>query len=212
MTEQTNTAQQHGEMGTTLERFVKMAQRRNYLILDTETTGLHDGEIVQISIVNPDGDALLNTLVKPVLPIPADATRIHGITDAHVADAPGWAAIALLVQDIIADHDVIVYNAVYDRKMMYRSGELCGIEYIKWKDVARWYCAMEAYAEFWGDWNSYRSSYTWQRLTAACYQQNIAVTEAHSALGDCLMTRALVEKMSRKHASGGLTWSDAPDF
>ncbi len=195
MTDMTNTAQQHGEMGTTLERFLKAAQRRNWLILDTETTGLHDGEIVQIAIVNPDGEALLNTLVKPMLPIPPDATRIHGITDAHVADAPSWATIALLVRDILSNHDVIVYNAVYDRKMMHRSAEYARIEKIDWKTLSHWYCAMEAYAEFWGDWNAYHNSYTWQRLTAACNQQNLTVADAHDALGDCMMTRALVEKM-----------------
>lgn len=53
--------------------------------LDTETTGLGStDEIIEISIIDDDGSTLLETLVKPSQPIPADSTRVHGITDADV--------------------------------------------------------------------------------------------------------------------------------
>ncbi|MEG4235921.1 hypothetical protein QUA40_28375 [Microcoleus sp. Pol11C3] len=41
------------------------------LILDTETTGLDNAEIVEIAVINPLGEALLNTLVRPRISIPA---------------------------------------------------------------------------------------------------------------------------------------------
>ena len=51
----------------------------NCAILDTETTGLYDdAEIVEISIIDENGGVLLDTLVKPLKPIPAEATAIHG--------------------------------------------------------------------------------------------------------------------------------------
>jgi DNA polymerase III alpha subunit (gram-positive type) len=53
----------------------------NWVILDTETTGLYDAEIVEIAVVDPLGEALLNTLVKPTIPIPTEVIEIHGITD-----------------------------------------------------------------------------------------------------------------------------------
>ena len=66
----------------------------NCAILDTETTGLYDdAEIVEISIIDENGGVLLDTLVKPLKPIPAEATAIHGITNEMVATAPTWVAI-----------------------------------------------------------------------------------------------------------------------
>lgn len=54
----------------------------NFVILDTETTGLdeHD-EIVEVAVIDMSGKVLLNTLVNPIQPIPYEATQIHGITN-----------------------------------------------------------------------------------------------------------------------------------
>ena len=61
------------------------------IYLDTETTGLdRTAEIIDIALVTNEGAVLFNTLVKPVRPIPAESSRIHGIFDDHVATAPGW--------------------------------------------------------------------------------------------------------------------------
>lgn len=179
-----------------LTDFLKMVKSEKFFVLDTETTGLHVGEIVQIAIVDPTGKVALDTLVKPVNGIPSDATSIHGITNEMVSDAPGWNVVSEWVMEIIRDSDLIVYNAVYDRKMMHQSHEHYSSEKINWREIARWYCAMEAYSEYYGDWNDYHQSYRWQRLTAAMYQQDLPTKDAHSALGDCLMTLALVRKMA----------------
>jgi DNA polymerase-3 subunit epsilon len=181
-----------------LEAFKSMVKRGGFVVLDTETTGLTDGEICQIAIINDSGAILLNSYVKTVKPIPAEAQRIHGITDEMVASAPGWAAIAPRVKEILSGKDVIIYNAVYDRrKMMHKSAEHAGMEKIEWKDFARFWCAMEAYAEYNGDWNDYHQSYRWQKLTDAVRQQRVTVdAKAHDALGDCLMTLSVIKKMS----------------
>lgn len=51
------------------------------MVFDTETTGLDGSDgIVEVSCVSGQGEVLLDTLVRPVAPIPADATAIHGIT------------------------------------------------------------------------------------------------------------------------------------
>ena len=170
-----------------------------FVVLDTETTGLHDGEIVEISIIDHSGAILLSSYVKPVGAIPRDAYEIHVIDAVTVAEAPGWAGVARMVEQIIGGKQVIVYNATYDRRMMHQSDEASGRGYTNWGKLARWECAMEAYAQFYGDYNDYRHSYRWQRLTAACKQQGIPEPEAkaHSALGDCLRTLALLKVMAQ---------------
>ncbi len=112
--------------------------------------------------------------------------------------APPWAIVSAQVRNIIRGHDVITYNAAYDRKMMHLSDDAHGFERIDYGAIANWYCAMEWYAELWGDWNRYRKSYRWQRLTAAMVQQGLPESNAHSALGDCLMTLSLIRRLTSK--------------
>ena len=168
-----------------------------FCVLDTETTGLDQrAEIVSIAIVDQDGQTLLNTLVKPTRPIPPDATRIHGITNEAVADAPSWAEVYVQVKQIISGHPLIIYNAEYDIAMLYQSSDLANVAPVNWvnlpSDVA---CAMIEYAKVWGEWNDYYESYRWQKLTAACQQQGIEVVGAHGALADALMTLKLCRKV-----------------
>lgn len=176
---------------TALQQLEAAYKRANWVILDTETTGLDRGEIVQISIVGMDGKPLLNTLVKPVRSIPHDAQRIHGITDEMCAKAPGWREIAPLALLAIQGKDLLVYNATYDRKMMHQAGEAAGMTKIEWREAANWVCVMEAYAEFHGEWSDYRQSFKWQKLTDAAWRLGVERKDAHSAFGDCVMTQGV---------------------
>jgi len=179
-----------------LQGLLNIIRSGQYLILDTETTGLERGEIVQISVIDSSGTALINTLVKPVEPIPASTTRIHGITNQMVAAAPRFVEVIDNLRQTLNGQQVIVYNAVYDRKMLHQSAEAAGIEKTDWKAISRWWCAMEAFAEVYGDWNSMRRSYRWQKLSIAARHYGISVVDEHSALGDCLTTLAVCKHMA----------------
>lgn len=174
--------------------FLEMVKRGDFLVLDTETTGLDRGEIIQIAIVDCKGNVLLDSLVHPVKSIPN--TDIRGISDADVANAPRWTEIAPTVESLVRGRDLIVYNAVYDRKMMHQSNEASLLPKVAWKEITNWHCAMLAYAEIYGDWNDYHHSYRWQRLTDAVIQQGLNVSNAHTALGDAMMTLELVKKIA----------------
>ena len=67
------------------------------VVLDTETTGLDAAKdmVIEIGAYRPafgratEEADVFATLVNPGLPIRAASTRIHGITDADVAEAEG---------------------------------------------------------------------------------------------------------------------------
>jgi len=166
-----------------------------YYILDTETTGLHDGEICQIAIIDNHGTVWFNNYVKTRDPIPADVTAIHGITDEMVKEAPTWETVAPVIQDFLKGQVCIVYNAVYDRKMMHKSAERWNMPHYEWKLNTTFLCAMDAYSEYYGDWNDYFKSYRWQKLAHAARHCGVSVINAHSALGDCQMTLGVVKHM-----------------
>lgn len=162
--------------------------RADWCILDTETTGLrHDAEIVQIAILEPTGQVLLDTLVKPVRPIPWDATAIHHITNEMVADAPSFLSIAPALRELIGGLTVAIYNADFDERMLQQSALACG-----WTDYdlpifsADYTDVMEPYSQWVGAWNSRFGSYTWQRLPGG----------DHTALGDARATLAVIQRMA----------------
>ena len=81
--------------------------RRPLAFIDLESTGTSPSSdrIVEIAIlkVNPDGgeDFRCNR-VNPGVPIPAEATAIHGITDADVASEPTFMAYARSLSGFLA--------------------------------------------------------------------------------------------------------------
>lgn len=180
-----------------LTSFKSMIQRGEFVILDTETTGV-DGksEICQIAIVDGLGNVLIDTLIKPIGRIPSVATSIHGITNAMVANSPAWGDIVPQLVPMLDGRDVIAYNALFDRKMMHKSSEAAGLPKTDWKQFSRWWCAMEAFAEVYGKVDRYSGKYRWQKLATAAQYYNVTVTTAHTAVDDCITTLAVARAIA----------------
>lgn len=90
---------------------------RPLAFFDLETTGIRIGRdrIVQIGIVRlmPDGSReSYQTLVNPEMPIPAEATAVHGITDLDVAMAPRLQDVAEEVLEHLAGCDLGGFNVI----------------------------------------------------------------------------------------------------
>jgi DNA polymerase-3 subunit epsilon len=88
---------------------------RALVVLDVETTGTDPmtDRIVQFGAVRiePGGSQeCLNMLVNPGCKIPAEATAIHGITDAQVEMRPKFPDLAHLVVGFLADADFAGYR------------------------------------------------------------------------------------------------------
>lgn len=171
----------------------------DFVVLDTETTGLHaPAQILQIAVIAPCGKTILNELVIPVLPIPLEATAVHGL-NAELCLSKGhpWQAVKERVMEAIGQQFVVTYNAKFDRYMMHCSDEAHKIAVTDYHEHAQWICAMEWYAEIYGDWDEYHQSYRWQKLSNALVQQGLLPSNAHDALGDCRMTLNLIRKLAQ---------------
>lgn len=159
-----------------------------WVILDTETTGLgRYDEIVQIGAIDGAGNVLIdNVLIRPTISIPGDAIAIHGISNQMVADAPFFADVFPKVHRLTSGKLLVIYNADYDLRMFRQSGR--DMTWLIGWDFAACECAMQRYAEWYGEWNDYFGSFKWQRLPSG----------DHSALGDCRATLKLIQEMAKE--------------
>jgi len=114
---------------------MKLKLERPLVFFDLETTGLDvkTTRIVEIALlkVYPDGrtESFL-TLVNPEIPIPSEATQIHGINNFDVMDKPTFKEIAIDVFSIIKGCDLAGYNVVsYDVPILINELKRAGIEY-----------------------------------------------------------------------------------
>ncbi len=97
---------------------------RPLVVFDLEATGLNKrtDRVVAIALVRyePIGTAeTVSYLLNPGLPIPEEATAIHGITDADVASAPTFADMAEILERHFAGADLAGYNVLgFDIQML----------------------------------------------------------------------------------------------
>lgn len=166
--------------------------------LDTETTGTdRNSEIVEVCIVNEDGKVLYQSFVKPISPITADTTRIHGITNDMIRGAPNWLRVWPEVEAVIADRYIGIYNADFDLRMMQQTHAKYRLPWIA-NPVARNFCIMKMYAQFYGDWDPVRGSYRWQSLDSAGRQCHIPLRNTHRAFDDCLLAREILAYIAKQ--------------
>lgn len=164
--------------------------------LDTETTGLERrDEIVEISILDSDGSVLLQSTVKPLQPIPAAATRVHGITNADVATSPAWPVLWPKIRSLIFSRTIVAYNAAFDLRMMQQTHT----QYrLTWRESFEWFDLMALFSKYRGDWDPLRRSMRLFKLEEAGRYFGISLPNAHRASADSLLTRAVLHTLAGK--------------
>lgn len=95
------------------------------VVLDTETTGLNprDGHrIVEIGALEMVNKVLtgksFHYYINPERSMPAEAYRIHGISDEFLKDKPLFKDIAQEFLDFIEEGSLVIHNASFDIKFL----------------------------------------------------------------------------------------------
>lgn len=152
------------------------------IILDTETTSLQ-GEVVELAVINSAGTTLFNQRFCPVSALDPAAVAIHGLSAEMLAHEPPFPAHFEQLRHILETAGrVVIYNAVFDTLALWRTTQLHQLPTLHFTGE----CAMEWYAQWFGEWSHYRHAYKWQKLEGG----------DHSALGDCLATLNLLKLMA----------------
>ncbi len=110
-----------------ITKATKFEKLRDFIAIDTETTGLKCGgndiiEICAIKFLKYRPVEKFHTYLKPRKSIPASATEINGITDDMVCNAPKFSQIKSSLQEFIGDLPLVAHNAPFDMKFLHVSG------------------------------------------------------------------------------------------
>lgn len=103
----------------------------DFTVVDVETTGLAAAteRVIEVAAIRVRGGTTIDefaTLVNPCRPI--DNTEYHGITSAHVADAPTWAQIAPVLQSYLSGSVMVCHNSVFDHAFLAHEFERVGVD------------------------------------------------------------------------------------
>lgn len=90
--------------------------KRPIIFFDLETTGVDTSRdrIVELSLVKimPDGEQIIKTRrLNPEIPIPAEATAVHHISDEDVKDCPTFKQVAKSLREFITGCDFGGFNS-----------------------------------------------------------------------------------------------------
>lgn len=162
------------------------------IYFDIETSGLRSDQdrIVEIAAYSPIRDKGFDKLIQPGIPIPAEVSKIHGITDQMVADAPPFAKIAEEFCRFCqcqegAEPLLIAHNCFgFDQHFLRAEFERAGLPAPTWRylDSLKWA-------------RKYRPDLPRHGLQFLRQIYGIEANQAHRAMDDVLVLRSVFEQM-----------------
>ena len=96
---------------------------QKYAAVDVESNGQSPPEMVEISLVLMEGELIQLQqawLIRPTLPVLERVSRIHGITNAHLATSPRIQEISSELTNLISGRYLAAHNAHIDWEMAHR--------------------------------------------------------------------------------------------
>lgn len=161
--------------------------------LDTETTGLDtDAQIIEIAIIDGNGDVLVDLRLKPSVPIDERAQAVHGISLTDLSDSPLWPDVEDTIKAALIGKKVVIYNADFDTRLLRQTAAAFGRE-TEWIDNLVTDCAMAGAVRRYGATNLHGTISLANAVSrSGCGWHG----KEHSALGDALTTLALVRKIA----------------
>jgi len=155
---------------------------------DTETTGIkaERDRIVEIAAYDPVLNRTFEKLVNPGVPIPAEVTAIHNISDAMVADSPLFGEVAKEFIEFCEGDVVLIAhnNDGFDVHFLRHEFARSGVDFPAWKflDSLKWA-------------RRYRKDLPRHTLQFLREIYGITANNAHRALDDVIVLHQIFSNM-----------------
>lgn len=194
------------------------------LIFNCQTTGLSDdAEILQISIIDQTGAVVLDTFVKPTVPIievefepaepveepcdedynsyryrswePRPRRTAFGINDISNAMVADATTFSELVERL---REILAGKLILAYNAEFAHGQLdASCKAVGAAEIeSKWECVMEWFAEFYGDYHRRRHYFKLQSLWTAVYDLKISRPETSDFMTRVQMTLAIVRALA----------------
>lgn len=159
----------------------KLLQDNDFLLVDTETTGLLTNkrvEVIELSIVSSKQEIIFDSLIKPKYKIPKRITEYNGISNEKVEIFPTFDEVHEEISKILNGSRLVAFNSKFDQAVLNRTCDLYKLPHFE----GQWECALKAY----------RAYCDFPR--SGCHLP----MASHSAFEDCLATMRLIFVMANK--------------
>ncbi len=162
-----------------------------WCIIDIETTGTskYRGKITEIAAYKHDGKQVIDefvTLINPECYIPAEISRLTGITNQMVEDKPKFYEIAKRLIEITEDCVFVAHNVNFDYGFIHEEFDRLGFKFERKK-----LCTVKQSRILLPGHRSYS-------LGKLCRDLGIILNNRHRAAGDALATVKLFELLLEK--------------
>jgi DNA polymerase-3 subunit epsilon len=159
-----------------------------YAVVDVETTGgsYQNARLTEVAVYLFDGENIIDefsSLINPEQPIPYMITRLTGITDAMVADAPKFYEVAKRVVEITEGAVFVGHNVAFDYNFIRHEFKSLGYNYKR-----STLCTVKMSRKILPGYLSYS-------LGNLCASVGITINNRHRASGDALATTYLLKKL-----------------
>lgn len=176
------------------QKMLASLSEKNFVVLDTETTGLSGkSKVLEVAVLDRDGNVLVDTLVNPGRSvITAGAQEVHGITRDDVRDKAEFPEVWLELGPVLRDADLVLsYNMDFDIRMMLQSLDDEGKRQLL--EEVETACIMRLYS---GLTSGGREGNAWKSLDKALAENGLSpVAERHRARADCSDAYRLLRHM-----------------
>lgn len=172
---------------TTAQKYKKGTKPVNdYVVVDFETTGLRAGadQIIQIGAIryfNHWKDEEMDVLINPQRHISPTITRLTGISNEMVADAPTIGEKVGELIDFIGELPIIAHNASFDMGFLYALDNVHGVSIPEYTVIDTVKIARQKIKD--------TPNHKLTTLTQYLELEH----NAHNAIGDCLATAAIYQ-------------------
>lgn len=165
-----------------------------YAVIDVETTGSFHGsdKITEIAVYVFDGEKIVDeyaTLVNPEKEIPWNITRLTGITNEMVANAPRFFEIAKRIVELTDNKVFVAHNAAFDYGVLKNEFSQLGFDYSRTT-----LCTVRMSRKLLPG----HASYSLGKLTRSL---GIELNNHHRAAADALATVRILEKLIAAHGT-----------
>ena len=167
-----------------------------YAIIDIETTGLSpvNDRVIEIAIFIHDGKRIINefsSLINPERIISANITRLTGITNEMVKDAPKFWEIAKDIVIFTEGKSFVAHNASFDYNFIRNEFKSLGYDFKRDR-----LCTVKLSRKIIPNHKSYS-------LGKLCNDLSIKIDGRHRATGDALATVKLFEHLLKTDSTLG---------